>query len=817
MNTRRIRHAVPVDPADEPVVERRAVGGRRERRRVGRDVAARIRVERDLRHESFVGRAAADRVAGRRIDRARRDWKIVRRRLAAHDDGVARHVRDLRHRLEIVGDAAAAAEERLVDVLRRVGAQTADEAAARRTRSVRGANERAARRDEVPRGRRSDDDRFAGVVHGQPRDPIGVVIRGPHQRPSARGRKSESRDDAGLDVGEERGERRVRRPHDASRHRIVVRPAASGERDQLRVRGIDRRLPQVVLARAADERRVLQIGRAGAIELEARDRRVLRSVPGPIERVGRGHEHLDVVARDPSAHRDEAVRVDHEVFEDVALRSAEERAVGQRSPVGSQPGDEHVAFGAAVCRRVRRVVGRAERTGRRRKIARGRGAADDDIARRVVGDGRRVVFAGPADERREDQTAGWIESDDERVLVDPDAVEGSRRRRKVGREGLADQHRVAGRVDGQAAVHQLRVPAADERRVAQDRSVRAETRDERRRLNARRERRIGERREIGRCHRAADEHVAAAVARRYCRTDEVRTRTAEERRPHDAGIDDERTRRIALVDVEAVSMVIDSAESAGDEPPMSTRQLLPAHRRRLPERSALRVERQRAVVFDSKAGCTIGAEHHTIEHGAWIQTELIFEQARALVQPDVDARVQVSERNGRECGHVRSPAARIRADVEVVARWTSALADWRNVRRGAFERERDGGRKVGGGAQRHRRVFDRGGDGSVSGGETDRPIPLAAVLDEVDRKRRRFRSAELALSRFDGGEENERRKGTGSRGDPAHGNLRAFVRVFRPGADQIPGHFSCGSSSTIAGRFERNVASACDVWNSNVP
>src|SRR5207244_4061038 len=74
-----------------------------------------------------------------------------------------------------------------------------------------------------------------------------------------------------------------------------------------------------------------------------------------------------------------------------------------------------------------------------------------------------------------------------------------------------------------------------------------------------------------------------------------------------------------------------------------------------------------------------------------------------------------------------------------------------------------------------------GGDGSVSGDETDRPIPLAAVLDEVDRKRLRCRSAEFALSGFDGGDENERRKGTGSRGDPAHENLRTFIAsVFGP-------------------------------------
>src|SRR5207248_9305591 len=94
-----------------------------------------------------------------------------------------------------------------------------------------------------------------------------------------------------------------------------------------------------------------------------------------------------------------------------------------------------------------------------------------------------------------------------------------------------------------------------------------EANDARAGLRPRRNPRMGERGEINRRHRAADEHIAWAVARDAGRTDENRTATAEKRRPHEARIDHQRPCRIATVDVEAVVLVVDLSEPARHHPP----------------------------------------------------------------------------------------------------------------------------------------------------------------------------------------------------------------------------------------------------------
>ena len=345
----------------------------------------------------------------------------------------------------------------------------------------------------------------------------------PDERRTAGGGEPEARDDAGLDIREQRREGRVRRANHTGRDRVVVRPAAPCKRHQLGVDRIDRRKPQVVLARAADERRVLEIRGAGAVELEPCDRCVLRPVPGPVECVRRGDEDLDVVAGHPAAHGDEAVHVNHQVLEDVGLRATEERAVGERRAVRRETRDEHVAFSASVGRGVGRVVRRMEGSRRRREIARDSRAPNDDVTGRVVRHRVRVVFTGTAEERRKNEAAGSVQANDEGILVDADAVERAGRRWKIGREGLSHQHGVAGGIHGEPPVNDLRVPAADERGIAEHGAGRVEACDEGGNLRSRCERRVREHWEVGRCHGAADEHVAGSVSSRDGRTDEIRT------------------------------------------------------------------------------------------------------------------------------------------------------------------------------------------------------------------------------------------------------------------------------------------------------
>ena len=504
-------------------MERGAVRRADERRRISREIAAGVWVEPDLRHEPLIGRAAADRVAGCRVHGPHRDREVVGRRLAAHDDRVPAHVGDLRHRLQVVRNAAAATEERLIHVLRRVGAQTAEEAGARRARAIRRPVEGAARRHHVIGRRRAGHNRFARAVHGQSGDAIGVMVCGPDERRTADGGEPEARDDAGLDIRKQRREGRVRRANHAGRDRVVVRPAAPCKRHQFGVDRIDRREPQVVLARAADERRILEIRGAGAVEFEPRDRRVLRSVPDPVECVRRGDEDLDVVAGHPAAHGDEAIRVNDQVLEDVGLRATEERAVGERRAVRGETRDEHVALSASIGRRVGRVVRRMEGRRRRREIARNSRAADDDVTSRIVRHRVRVVVAGTAEEGRKNQTACGVQANDEGILVDPDPVEHAGRRWKVRREGLSHQHGVAGCVHGEPPMNDLRVPAADEGGIAERGSGRVEACDECGNLTPRCERRDREHREVGRCHGAADQHVASSVASHDGGTDEIRT------------------------------------------------------------------------------------------------------------------------------------------------------------------------------------------------------------------------------------------------------------------------------------------------------
>src|SRR5882762_880181 len=61
----RISHPGPFKATKEPVVEARAIGRSDQRWRARGDVAARVSVEGDLRHEPFIGCAATRRVAGR--------------------------------------------------------------------------------------------------------------------------------------------------------------------------------------------------------------------------------------------------------------------------------------------------------------------------------------------------------------------------------------------------------------------------------------------------------------------------------------------------------------------------------------------------------------------------------------------------------------------------------------------------------------------------------------------------------------------------------------------------------------------------------
>src|SRR5262245_31575778 len=122
---------------------------------------------------------------------------------------------------------------------------------------------------------------------------------------------------------------------------------------------------------------------------------------------------------------------------------------------------------------------------------------------------------------------------------------------------------------------ELRMPPADERGVAKRGAGCVEPHHERRRLRSCCEGWIGERREIRRRHGAADEDVARSVACNDCRPEEVRPGAAEECRPHEPRIGDQRTRRIATIDVKTVPVFVDLPEAAREWPPCSVGQLLP--------------------------------------------------------------------------------------------------------------------------------------------------------------------------------------------------------------------------------------------------
>src|SRR5262249_702431 len=135
----------------------------------------------------------------------------------------------------------------------------------------------------------------------------------------------------------------------------------------------------------------------------------------------------------------------------------------------------------------------------------------------------------------------------------------------------------------------------EERDETQIGASRAQPGDERAILRAERKRWIREKREVRGLHRPTDEHITAAVARHDRRTQKIRAGAAQERRPLEPGIDDERQSGITIGHFEAVAPIVEYPETAKEPSTGAVRERLPRRRCRLAQRPSRRVNDERAV------------------------------------------------------------------------------------------------------------------------------------------------------------------------------------------------------------------------------
>src|SRR5262249_58490877 len=127
--------------------------------------------------------------------------------------------------------------------------------------------------------------------------------------------------------------------------------------------------------------------------------------------------------------------------------------------------------------------------------------------------------------------------------------------------------------------------------------------------------------------------------------DAVVTVAAEERRPVETGVDDERERRVAARHDEAVPVRVDDPEVADERLPRAVGPHLPRDGPRLSPHPDPRLQLERSVVSDGERGHPASANDDLAEVSVWRNEDVVLQAGDVIAPAPVDPALQPPAQN----------------------------------------------------------------------------------------------------------------------------------------------------------------------------